>query len=152
VRWITRVIASVTLAVAACAPPRPPGPSVPPVSVTPAQSLAASPAARVVPVTRPSVGPAAVAEPEVKIVEPPFRPPQQWAYAPAELGVTVGIAVTWTNTGAVAHAVTADDGQNFDSGSVDPKATFTLTPTAPGTFAYHCSFHPWMKATLVVTR
>ena len=93
-----------------------------------------------------------MARPEVNIVEPPFRPPQQWTYAPAELGVKLGTTVTWTNTGAVAHTVTADDGQTFDSGSVDPKATFMLTPTAAGTFAYHCSFHPWMKATLVVTR
>jgi plastocyanin len=49
------------------------------------------------------------------------------------------------------NLTTPDDGQAFDSGTIDPKATFTLRPTAAGTFAYHCTFHPWMKATLVVT-
>jgi plastocyanin len=88
---------------------------------------------------------------EVKIVEPAFRPPQEWTYTPDEISVKVGTRLDWTNTGAVAHTVTADDGTSFDSGSIDPKASFTLTPTAVGTFAYHCTFHPWMKGTLVVT-
>jgi plastocyanin len=83
-------------------------------------------------------------------VEPPFRSPQEWNYAPAELSVKAGTMVTWTNTGAVAHTVTADDGTSFDSGTIDPKAIFTLAPASTGKFAYHCTFHPWMKATLVV--
>jgi plastocyanin len=104
-----------------------------------------------VPLAQPSVSPATAAGPAVKIVEPPFRQPQEWTYAPAEVSVKVGITVVWTNTGAVAHTVTADDGQAFDSGTIDPKSTFTNTPKAAGTFAYHCTFHPWMKATLVVS-
>ena len=104
-----------------------------------------------VPVAQPSVSPAAAIGPEVKIVEPPFRQPQEWTYAPAEVSVKVSTTVVWTNSGAVAHTVTADDGQAFDSGTVDPKATFTFTPKAAGRFAYHCTFHPWMKAMLVVT-
>jgi plastocyanin len=67
------------------------------------------------------------------------------------VSVKVGITVVWTNTGGVAHTVTADEGQAFDSGTIDPKSTFTLTPKAAGTFACHCAFHPWMKATLVVS-
>jgi len=70
---------------------------------------------------------------------------------PAELSVKMGAMVTWTNTGAVAHTVTADDGASFDSGTIDPKATFILVPPSTGRLAYHCTFHPWMKATLVVT-
>lgn len=87
----------------------------------------------------------------MKIVEPPFRPPQEWTYSPAEITVKSGTQIEWTNAGAVAHTVTADDGISFNSGTMDPKATFKFTPTAAGTFAYHCSFHPWMKATLVVS-
>jgi plastocyanin len=67
------------------------------------------------------------------------------------VSVKVGVTVVWTNTGAVAHTVTADDGKAFDSGSIDPKAVYSLAPPAAGTFAYHCTFHPWMTATLVVT-
>jgi plastocyanin len=32
-----------------------------------------------------------------------------------------------------------------------PGATFTFAPTKAGAFAYHCTFHPWMKGTLTVT-
>jgi plastocyanin len=85
-------------------------------------------------------------------VEPPFRPQLEWTYSPNQLSVNMGTPVAWTNAGAVAHTVTADDGTSFDSGSIDPKATFTLRPTAVGTFAYHCTFHPWMKGTLQVTQ
>src|SRR4051794_29291723 len=83
-------------------------------------------------------------ETNVNIVEPPFQSPQQWMYDPDTVTVAAGTTVTWTNTGAVVHAITSDDGSSFDSGSVDPRATFTFTAETPGTFAYHCMFHPWM--------
>jgi plastocyanin len=110
--------------------------AVPKLSPSPAGALASSAAA--------SGGP------EVSIVEPPFRPPQEWTYAPTALTVNVGSSVTWTNAGAVAHTVTADDGTSFDSGTIDPKAAFRLTVTSAGTFSYHCSLHPWMTGALTV--
>ena len=88
---------------------------------------------------------------QVSIVEPAFRPPQQWNYTPADFTEVVGATITWTNTGAVAHTVTADDGASFDSGNLDPQATFSLTPDTPGTFPYHCTFHPWMTGSFTVT-
>jgi plastocyanin len=88
---------------------------------------------------------------QVNIVEPPFRSPQQWNYDPNDVTVSVGTTVTWTNTGAVAHTVTSDDGATFDSSSLDPQAAFTFTADTPGIFTYHCTFHPWMTATLTFT-
>ena len=88
---------------------------------------------------------------QVNIVEPAFRPPQEWNYTPNDLTVPVSATITWTNMGAVAHTVTADDGASFDSGNLDPQATFTFTPDTPGTFPYHCTFHPWMTGSLTVT-
>jgi len=88
---------------------------------------------------------------QVNIVEPPFRSPQEWTYDSKDLTVATGTIVTWTNTGAVAHTVTADDGASFDSGSLDPQGTFRFSPDTPGTFTYHCTFHPWMTASLTVT-
>jgi len=140
-----RALASFILLTAACAPPRASSPSA-----KPASSVSPSPAVSAAPLIQPSTSPSAVAAPEVKIVEPPFRSPQEWNYAPGKLSVKAGTMVTWTNTGAVAHTVTADDGTSFDSGTIDPKAIFTLAPASTGTFVYHCTFHPWMKATLVV--
>ena len=87
---------------------------------------------------------------EVSIVEPTFRPPQEWNYAPNDVTAVVGATITWTNTGAVVHTVTADDGTSFDSGSLDPRTTFSFTPDVPGIFAYHCTFHPWMTGSLTV--
>jgi len=121
------------------------------VTAVAAPSPIASTVPSAAPVAQPSVSAVAAAGPDVKIVEPPFRQPREWTYAPVEVSVKVGTTVVWTNTGAVAHTVTADDGQAFDSGTVDPKATFTLTRKAAGTFGYHCTFHAWMKATLVVS-
>jgi plastocyanin len=87
---------------------------------------------------------------QVNIVEPAFRPPQEWNYTPNDLTAVVGATITWTNTGAVAHTVTADAGASFDSGNLDPQATFSFTPDTSGTFAYHCTFHPWMTGNLTV--
>jgi len=87
----------------------------------------------------------------IRIVEPPFQSPQTWAYLPAQLAVKVGTKVSWANSGAAAHTVTADQSGLFDSGSIDPKASFTFSFSSPGTFAYHCTFHPWMKATVSVS-
>lgn len=150
---MTYALASLLVALIACAPPVATTPSVAPATAATAASVAPSPPPpAVAPLPQPSVSPTAVSGTEVKIVEPAFRPVQEWTYSPDEISAKVGTQVVWTNTGAVAHTVTADDGTSFDSGSLDPKASFTLTPTAAGTFAYHCTFHPWMKGTLVVTR
>jgi plastocyanin len=87
----------------------------------------------------------------VNIVEPPFKPPQQWKYDPSVINIKVGTKIEWTNTGAVLHTITADDGTTFDSGNLEPKATFSFLATSPGTITYHCSFHAWMTGTIVVS-
>ena len=77
-----------------------------------------------------------------------------FAFSPATLTIKAGTTVTWKNTTAVAHTVTSDDGKSFDSGTSNPIAaqsgTFSFTFTTPGTFAYHCEIHPFMKATIIV--
>ncbi len=87
---------------------------------------------------------------EIKIVEPPFKPPQSWTFEPMTVTVKLGTQITWTNTGAVLHTVDSDDNQTFKSGDLQPQATFSFTPTTAGTFPYHCHYHPWMKGALVV--
>ncbi len=87
---------------------------------------------------------------QVSIVEPPFRPPQEWSYDPIDVTATGGTTVTWTNTGAVVHTVTADDGISFDSGSLGSQEVFQFTPQTAGTFTYHCTFHPWMTGSVTV--
>jgi plastocyanin len=61
-------------------------------------------------------------------------------------GSTVGII----NSDSAEHSVTADQGGAFNV-DVDGNGTATLiAPTAPGTYAYHCTYHPMMHAQLVV--
>ena len=66
------------------------------------------------------------------------------------LTVTPGAAVTVTNMDTAPHTVTADEGAAFDA-EVKGGGTATFTaPTTPGTYPYHCTFHPNMHGTLIV--
>jgi plastocyanin len=71
-------------------------------------------------------------------------------FQPANLTIPAGATVTWTNAGQRTHTVSADDG-SFDSGRLDPGETFSHTFSEPGTFTYHCGFHPEMQGTITVT-
>lgn len=77
-----------------------------------------------------------------------------FAFSPTSLTIKAGTTVTWTNKTSAPHTVTSDDGKSFDSGASNPIAaqsgTFSFTFKTPGTFAYHCTFHPFMKATIIV--
>ena len=72
-----------------------------------------------------------------------------FAFDPATVTIQVGDTVTWTNEASVAHTATAGDG-SFDTGNIGPGTTATVTFDTAGTFAYHCSIHRTMTATVVV--
>lgn len=76
---------------------------------------------------------------------------ENFAYVPPALTVAAGATVTWTNSDNAQHTVTADDGASFDSNILGQGGTFQFTAPTPGTYAYHCAVHPFMKATLTVT-
>jgi plastocyanin len=63
--------------------------------------------------------------------------------------VAPGAKITVKNLDSIAHTVTADSGGSFDDQSQPGNSTFTA-PTKPGTYPYHCTFHPEMHGTLVV--
>lgn len=71
-----------------------------------------------------------------------------FAFGPAEITIAAGGIVTWTNTDDQAHTATSSG--NFDTGSIEPDATASVTFDEPGTFTYICSFHPFMTATVTV--
>ena len=72
-----------------------------------------------------------------------------FAFSPATVTVTEGDTVTWSNSDAVAHTATAEDG-SFDTGSIGGGSSDSVTFDAAGTFAYHCTIHPSMTGTVVV--
>jgi len=71
------------------------------------------------------------------------------AFSPQRLAASAGATVEWTNRDQVAHTVTADDG-SWDSGPIEPGATWRHTFDMPGTFAFHCSPHPYMTGAVVI--
>jgi plastocyanin len=72
-----------------------------------------------------------------------------FAFSPDALTVKVGTTVKWTNQDAAGHTVTADD-NSWGSGNLEQGASFSFTFSQAGTFTYHCSVHPSMKATITV--
>jgi plastocyanin len=72
------------------------------------------------------------------------------AFSPATLTVSAGTTVTWTNMDGVTHTVTSDS-TLFNSGNILLSATYSYKFNTAGTFPYHCSIHPSMKAQVIVT-
>ncbi len=72
------------------------------------------------------------------------------AFLPKTLTVQAGQVVTFSNQDDDAHTVTATDG-SFDSKGLDTHAVWRHAFTSPGTYAYFCQLHPFMKGTIVVT-
>lgn len=67
------------------------------------------------------------------------------------LTVAPGATVAITNMDSAAHTVTADEGAAFDTEVKGGGGTATITaPTKPGSYPYHCTFHPGMHGTLIV--
>ena len=71
-------------------------------------------------------------------------------FSPATLKVKNGARIKVSNNDSAPHTVTADDGHSFDSGTVNTGASTTIQAPAAGTYAYHCTIHPFMKGKLVV--
>jgi plastocyanin len=91
----------------------------------------------------------AMADASVEMTEGSATDINTWGFTPPDVTVSVGQSVTWKNSGSLAHTATATGGQ-FDTGMVAPGESKTITLSAPGTIAYQCTPHPWMKGTLTV--
>ncbi len=71
-------------------------------------------------------------------------------FSPASLTMLIGTKVTWTNMDAGTHSVVSDDATSFSSGNISTGASFSFTPAALGTYAYHCGIHPSEKGIIYV--
>ncbi|MHA6765536.1 cupredoxin domain-containing protein [Streptacidiphilus sp. PAMC 29251] len=75
-----------------------------------------------------------------------------FAFAPAALVVKVGATVTWTNQDGDAHTVTSQgSGGPLHSAALATGQSYSHRFTAPGTYPYLCTIHPFMTATVTVT-
>lgn len=74
---------------------------------------------------------------------------QGMAFTPADITVTVGTTVTWTNKDNAAHDVTSN-ASAFGSGSLSKGGSYSFTFNTAGTYPYICSIHPSMVGTVTV--
>lgn len=74
-----------------------------------------------------------------------------FTFVPKTLTVAVGTTVTIVNDDDEAHTARAVDGA-FSSGGLDRSDTWHHVFTTPGTHAYFCELHPYMKGTIVIVR
>jgi len=75
---------------------------------------------------------------------------RDFKFSPDTISVPSGARVGVTNSDSAPHSVTADDGKSFDSGTIQSGASGSIQAPGPGSYAYHCTIHPFMTGTLVV--
>jgi len=76
-------------------------------------------------------------------------------YIPAQVAISVGDTVTWSNDDSAAHTVTSgtpNDGPDgkFDSSLFMAGTTFEVTFDTAGEYDYFCMVHPWMTGKVQV--
>ncbi len=87
--------------------------------------------------------PAAAADAQVTI--------DNFSFVPAEIVVSPGTRVVWTNRDDIPHTVTdADDPRATKSPPLDTGDTYARIFAKAGIYRYFCSLHPHMQATVVV--
>jgi plastocyanin len=122
------------------------GGGAPGVSPAPTQVAQASPSAA------PSAAVSPVAGPVAATVQVVSDPNTVGAFKPAGVSVKVGQAVEWDFADQNApHTATSDDGTTFDSSSKSAGEKYTFTFAKAGKYAYHCTIHPQMTATITVS-
>lgn len=75
-------------------------------------------------------------------------------FSPKTITIKVGTKVTWTNKDSLQHDVATDKnyGDDFKSSELLSRGeTYSFTFNKAGTYTYHCTPHPFMRATVVVT-
>jgi plastocyanin len=71
-------------------------------------------------------------------------------FVPANVTISTGTTVRWTNTDEEQHTTTSDMGL-WNSGALNPGQQYQYTFNAPGTYAYSCLIHSGMRGTIAVT-
>jgi plastocyanin len=74
---------------------------------------------------------------------------QAMRFIPANLQVSAGDTVIWKNQDVVPHTATSDR-KSFDSGEIKAGASWKHVAKKAGSYVYICTYHPTMKAELVV--
>ncbi|MEB3103997.1 plastocyanin/azurin family copper-binding protein [Ferviditalea candida] len=75
-----------------------------------------------------------------------------FTFSPDTITVTAGTKVIWINDEGSAHSIVGDtfDSRNEKKDGFIKGESFSYTFAQPGTYKYHCSFHPFMTGTVIV--
>lgn len=73
-----------------------------------------------------------------------------FVFKPISVTVKAGSTITWINNDKAPHTATSSVAGAFDTGTLDKNDKKSATLDKPGTYAYICAFHPFMKATVIV--
>lgn len=76
---------------------------------------------------------------------------QKYKYQTGTVTVKAGDVVVWRNLDVTEHTLTADSGA-FASPLIKPGERWAFRFATAGTFAYHCTPHPFMKADIHVRK
>jgi len=73
-----------------------------------------------------------------------------FAFVSADVSVPAGTTVVFVNEDEAVHNVLSDDGQ-LQSPDLERGGTYEVTLGQPGTIAYICNIHQFMRGTITVT-
>jgi plastocyanin len=77
---------------------------------------------------------------------------KDFKYVPTPASVKAGTKIAVSNADRAPHTLTdRAAGRAFDSGTIKTGETRSITFSKPGTYAYFCEFHPYMRGTVTVT-
>ena len=117
---------------------------------TPMPTATPAPAAPIpVPPTPAPIAPTATSAPVAQTIVSPIVD-----FTLENLNISVGDTVRWQNADGAPHTATVDDSPvasgEWESGILNTNQSFEFTFDKPGKFAYFCTVHPFMTATVTV--
>ena len=72
-------------------------------------------------------------------------------FVPEKITAKVGQKIVWTNNESIPHNVTAREGADFASDTLQKDDTFEFAPTKAGTIEYVCTIHTGQNGEIEVT-
>jgi plastocyanin len=115
------------------------GGSAPPVATAPAVTPVPTPAAQASTATAEQPSAPKVTTVTVRLMK----------FSPEQIEIKAGDTVEWKNADLTPHTATAPT-KEFDSGPINPNASWRQTFAKTGSFPYVCTFHPEMHGLVVV--
>lgn len=73
-------------------------------------------------------------------------------FVPETAEAKAGQKIVWTNNESIPHNVTATDGADFASDTLQKDDTFEYTPEKAGTIKYVCTIHEGQNGQITVTQ